>query len=253
MASLDELTLPAIRVAPGFHDAIGLAARIAVATAASGSKGAPTKATAWRALSAAESDGVLRAPANELGPDEIALVRFPAHLRASWRALAREGAPPESGFVAFVAEFLRFLRFKRLPLPERCRCDVVESAPGSAATGLARAARGAGGLRCIANLEDDPTYAWIACMEGAPASPTAPARSSVEPARRAARAWLRIRLEPGDGLWLGDADVVIDGWTIGGGAPARLLTLRAEPSGPPSAAPRRRAARSRGGAPRPPR
>src|SRR5581483_11032136 len=105
--------------------------------------------------------------------------------------------------------------------PERCRCDVVESAPGSAATGLARAARGAGGLRCIANLEDDPTYAWIACMEGAPASPTAPARSSVEPARRAARAWLRIRLEPGDGLWLGDADVVIDGWTIGGGARSR--------------------------------
>ena len=65
------------------------------------------------------------------------LLKLPAHLRRQWWVLPDGGekrAVDDHPYRAFVESVIEFLRFKLLPLPSRCRVDVVVSRPGQRAT-----------------------------------------------------------------------------------------------------------------------
>jgi hypothetical protein len=181
-----------------------------------------------------------------LSPVDLALVQIPEHLRAAWWAEAeRSGSVPTaaSSFQGVFSKLVDFLRFKRLPLPERVSLSVAVSAPGLPSTRVGRpgAPQGLGlgvavstmeaadgqALACI-NLGDEASF--VVLLELPPvalarrlASVGVEAPTSVaDPAlvRRYLDAFprqslLRVRLEPGEGLWLSPLGVIHDGWTEG--------------------------------------
>jgi hypothetical protein len=202
----------AVRVAPRFHDPVGIAARL------SRSSGADADATTFAARGPlvapddAEIDPGASAHENDaaIGETEVALFLLPRHLVARWWALA-DAAPDEGplpGFDAFAQAVLELFRFKALPLPEPARCEAIAIACGHRAgtSPVAdAAAHGAAGPRLLANL--GPRAAHVVLL---PVADQQIARGLRYLRDAPETALLRVRLDPGDGLWLPATDLLLD-------------------------------------------
>ena len=235
-----------LRVAPRFHLPPEWTARLGVdagpsdratgaavgAVRAPGTAEATTAAVSdeWRAPTAAEiAEWVADAgdAADELGPDVVALLRLPAHLHRRALPSGDPESDPSSaidGFAGLATDILDLLRFKRLPLPDACRTELVASAPGRRTTDLEQAGGRKAGrspghppdsapaperLRCVINLGPEPTWLVLGRHGG-----------EADPPR------LRIRLGAAEGLWLPDRPLAVDGCTLGASRPTLLFTVR---------------------------
>lgn len=171
----------------------------------------------------------------------VGLLTLPPHVRRAWWALAeREEAltPDDPRYRAFVDDVVAFLRFKRVPLPVRCRVDVVVSRPGQPSTrwdeasgrpvGLGFNVEPAAGaardrVAGVINLGDEPTHlvllnlapAAMAAMLGLPTGSTA-GGNLLDRFCTAMPTYpvIRVRLDAGDGLWLPSLGVAYDVCTL---------------------------------------
>jgi hypothetical protein len=181
-----------------------------------------------------------------LPPTHLGLLQLPERLRrAWWSQAARSGgvATSGAGFEKLFSELVDFLRFKRLPLPASVRLEVAVSAPGLRSTrvgsdgaleGLGFGGRGSGAAAGesfplgLVNLGDEPSF--VVLLELPPATLALRLEAGGEAGARALspralvaqyfrafpdQACLRLRLAPGEGLWLSPFGVVHDGWTVG--------------------------------------
>lgn len=185
-------------------------------------------------LAALVDADVTRAP--ELPPTHLGLVQVPERLRRAWWTSAEQaGGAPGAAVDAVLTDIAEFLRFKRLPFPGRAFLEVVVSAPGhDAPTGLGFGERQAstdapGRLPLgLVNLGDEESFLALLTLPAQTLStrlvaagvrdadilapqPLARRYLTTFPAARI----LRIRLEPGEGLWLSPFGVIHGGWTEG--------------------------------------
>ena len=232
---------PRFAVAPVWRERLTHSAGIAIAP----DSGAAHPRGAWTpldeaALAALVDPAVTRA--ESLPPTHLGLILLPERLRRAWWACAERGGegtlPPPAEFEAVFAEIAAFLRFKRLPMPERLALEVAVSAPGARST-RAAGAGSSGGLGFgehtsddsavhfplgILNLGDEATFAVVlvrppetlvarlgAGAAGLPPQALASRYLSTFPDEQV----LRVRLAPGEGLWLSPFGVVHDGSTEG--------------------------------------
>ncbi len=207
-----------------------------------------------------QSAATARAPTLDtmLSPSRAGLLAIPSHLRASWWTVAERADTSNGrmeGYESFVAQLLEFLRFKRLPLPEHCGFDVVASRPSQRSTHLDAAGESVMGLgfntllqgesrhasRLVGaiNLGDEATHLVLLNL-----SPPAmcsilvrqgqteiTATSSPELLKQFFAALpdyplVRLRLDPGEGLWLPNDAVVYDRDTQGKQDLDLVLTIR---------------------------
>lgn len=204
----------------------------------------------WRALTATEVAPLVTTVSGRdamLPPTHLGLLKVPDPLRAAWWAEAERsgGVTPSAGarFEGIFSKVVDFFRFKRLPLPERVTLKVAVSVPGLSSTRVASAGgpqglsfgdaaetADAGGGQPVACLNFGDEGAYVVLLELPPAalaarlqeagvaSPQALAPAAL--VRRYFEAFpqqplLRLRLEPGEGLWLSPLGVIHDGWTEG--------------------------------------
>lgn len=211
-----------------------------------GSEGACPRDT-WVALDDATVASLVDPDAareTSLPPTHLGLMQLPERLRRAWWTCAeRGGSAAEANFAPVFSEMTEFLRFKGLPLPERVHLEVAVSAPGLRSTRI-----GADGVpaglgfgdrpatadtparmpRGLVNLGDEETFVVLVAQppQALVARLVAAGETSVEalvPQALVARflsacpdePLLRVRLAPGEGLWLAPFGVIHDGWTQG--------------------------------------
>ncbi len=212
----------------------------------------------WRSLSAQELSALLAEvpgigtglPATHLGVLEI-----PERIRRAWWREAQKSRENE-GFQGVFSSLIEFLRFKKLPFPELVHLEVAVNAPGLASTragssgarqGLAYRDRPAVGKNRarqtlgLVNLGDEASF--VVLLPLPPSTLAARLEAVGESGARALspdrlvnryfevfprEGLLRLRLEPGEGLWLSPRGVVHDGWTRGKGDLDVVLSLRTE-------------------------
>lgn len=176
-----------------------------------------------------------------LSPERAGFFSVPNHLRAAWWQAAdgidENGAA--SAYENFVAQTVEFLRFKDLPLPESCSFDVRVSQPGRRSTRLDPTASYLCGLGFGATAEDASRrmVAWVNLGDEEARlvflNLTAPMmRRLADQAGRFSPPQVRqgdllqrfvasvpdyplvrLRCEPGEGLWFPAAAVLWDGDT----------------------------------------
>ncbi len=249
-----------LRVAPRFACPASFAERLSVgrivadgARFVAGDSFAPIGAAALDALIGAAGD-----PSPALSPTDLALFAVPDRIRARfWSAAEKTGSADlvAPGLERVFSDVAELLRFKQLPLPPRARFEVAVSAPGLPST---RAAAGGAGLGFGERVAPDGSLARIAVggvnlgdeaafLSFVPFPPaalsarlaTAGVRSAdgLAPQALADRFFgtfpdeplLRLRLEPGEGLWLPPLGVVHDGTTSGRKDLDVWLRIDAEP------------------------
>ena len=204
----------------------------------------------WRVLPATEVTSLVSGVSGRdaiLPPTHLGLLKVPDHLRAGWWAEAERsgGVTPAAGahFEGIFSKVVDFLRFKRLPLPERVALKVAVSVPGLSSTRVATAGgpqglsfgdaadtAEAGGGKPVACINFGDEGAYVVLLDLPPAAMATRLEAAgvalpqgLAPAalvRRYFEAFpqqplLRLRLEPGEGLWLSPLGVVHDGWTDG--------------------------------------
>jgi hypothetical protein len=203
----------------------------------------------WRPLDPTEMASLVTSLSGRdavLPPTHLGLLQVPERLRAAWWAEAeRDGVHSTGGnrFEDVFSKVVEFLRFKRLPFPERVALRMAVSAPGLSSTrggsgggfeglgfGDAAETEESKGGQPVARINFGDEVAFAVLLELPPAalvarlqlageatpwtlSPGALVRRYFEvfPEQRL----LRVRLEPGEGLWLSPLGVVHDGWTEG--------------------------------------
>jgi len=212
----------------------------------------------WRALSGEElSSFVTEAagPGAVLSANQLGLLQIPERIRAAWWREAEKASESE-GFQRVFRALSEFFRFKRLPFPERVHLEVAVNAPGFASTrtgpggvrqglaycDLAESGRGlAKQTLGLVNLGDETAFVVLLdlppsrLVAGLAAAGESDA-SALAPERLVRRYFeffprqplLRVRLEPGEGLWLSPRGVVHDGWTRGKRDLDVMLSLRME-------------------------
>jgi len=190
------------------------------------------------------------------GPPRANLLAIPGRLRAAWW-----DHDDQPGYERFARELLDFLGFKQLPLPAVCRVEVAASPPDRAGVaadsldGLASAlAEPAAPPVVVINLGDQASHvvlvnlpptsmADLAALAREPFGPSAgagegdgAAASSIADRADLARRFfasrpsyplVKIRLEPGEGVWLPDCGMIGEGRTARGQELDVLLTIRA--------------------------
>jgi hypothetical protein len=173
---------------------------------------------------------------------EAGVLAIPLRLRRAWWEEAGADRPrpdPDASYHRFAADLLDFLRFKDLPLPARCEVEVMASRPDQPGTrldadgrlsGLAFASgRPSGSERrtlATINLGDEATHVVLLnlpaeVMRARLAGGGESAACSLPLEALAVRFFdafesyplVRLRLDPGEGLWFPEADVAHDGWT----------------------------------------
>jgi hypothetical protein len=193
----------------------------------------------WRPLTAAELGSIVQENAGRdavVSPAELALIQIPEALRIAWWAEAEKSeaeVPLPSAFESVFAKVVEFLRFKRLPLPEQMSLHVAVTAPGLASTRMGT--EGGGGLgfgephrpvACI-NFDDEPGFVVLcelpppALVQQLATSIGVEKASALSPSELVTqfftafpdRPLLRVRLDPGEGIWLSPLGVIHDGWT----------------------------------------
>jgi hypothetical protein len=188
----------------------------------------------WVALEASEVSALCAVPpAAMVRPRELSLFQIPRRLREAWWAEAA-GQDDEARSHHALSEIVEFLRFKRLPLPERVVLQVLVNLPDRVST-RAAVAGSPGGLGFGApppvasiNLSDEPS--WMVLLPLPPLTLAerldaagAALADATTPAALTARfletfpdePLLRVRLDPGDGLWFPAEGAIHDGWTRG--------------------------------------
>jgi hypothetical protein len=241
----------ALGLAPRFQSALAWSDRVQVNEGIETDAGHVYPRRHWRGASDDELR-LLLAGGESAAP--VGLLNLPAHVRREWWALAEGGVGLPGGdgpYRAFVDRVLEFLRFKRLPLPDRCRVDVLVSRPGQPSTRWDPASGRPGGLTFgteaghsashrvagVINLGDEPTHRVLlnltpSAMADMLERPRPPG-STPEPdlvgrffAALPDYPLVRVRLEPGDGLWFADQGLVHDGWTLDKQEVDVALTIR---------------------------
>lgn len=249
-----------LRVAPRFACPASFAERIAVGRVVAdgvrfvaGDSFAPIGESPLDALIGPAGD-----TSPSLSPAELALFVVPDRIRARfWSAAEKAGRTDVAtpGLERVFSDVAELLRFKQLPLPPRARFEVTVSAPGLPST---RAAAGGAGLGFGERVGPDGTLARVALggvnlgdeaafLVFVPLPPAAisarlAAAGVGEAAELAPQALadrflgtfpdeplLRLRLEPGEGLWLPPFGVVHDGVTSGRKDLDVWLAIGAEP------------------------
>ena len=199
----------------------------------------------WAALDDTELASLVDPEAGRevaLPPTHLGLMQVPERLRRAWWACAeRGGSAADADFEPVFVEMAEFLRFKGLPLPERVHLEVAVSAPGLRSTrvGADGAPLGLGfGDRPatadapgrvplgLVNLGDEASFVVLVAhppqtlaarlvAAGAPDVETLAPQALVACFLSAfpEEPLLRVRLAPGEGLWLSPFGVVHDGWT----------------------------------------
>jgi hypothetical protein len=182
-------------------------------------------------------------------PRRTSLFVIPAWLRAAWWDQV-----DRASYERFAGELLGFLRFKALSLPGPCEVRVTVSRPGETGTrldpttgdrcGLAPtpSVPGAPGGPEVAaiNLGDEATHVVLlnlppgamAGLVGAGIAPVLPLADLVPRFFEARPAYplVRIRLDPGEGLWFPASGAIHDGWTCEKQELDVVLTIRGSPS-----------------------
>jgi hypothetical protein len=215
----------------------------------------------WQSLKPEELSALVvegSGPGALLPSTQLGLLEIPERLRGAWWKEAEKNAGSE-GFDGVFSALIEFLRFKRLPLPERVHLEVAVNAPNlkstrgassGAAQGLAyrdRPASWNGQARQalgLVNLGDEATF--IVLLDLPPSTLVArleaagDAEASALSANRLVKryfeifpreALLRVRLDPREGLWLSPQGVVHDGWTHGKRDLDVVLSVRMEVGG----------------------
>lgn len=243
-----------LAVAPRFHGPASWRDRLALNSGVECLGDAFVPRSDWRPPSAEELTLIVAetAPAGTddmLAADVAGFIYIPSHVRRAWwdaaeRSESFDGTVP--GYERFVGHLVEFLRFKRLPFPEQCSFDVVASRPEQPSTrfdpvtgrlaGLAHSAGGspplAAPVRTLAriNLGDEATH-LVLCNIPLEPLPRAGDRGAASGDARAffegCREYplVRLRLDPGDGLWLPASGAIHDGWTHGKKEPDIILTM----------------------------
>ncbi len=166
---------------------------------------------------------------------DLGLFETPKSLREEWWALAasrRRSSGPDKLQTVF-SKLAEFLRFKRLPVPENVRMDVIASAPGLPSTGLSSSGSTPGldfgkspPPLAYLNLGDETAFfmfsnlspaSLVRGLSQADSSNAANLRGRT-PVRRFFDVFprqpiFRVALEPGEGIWLPALGVLHDGWT----------------------------------------
>ncbi len=241
-------------LAPRFQSALAWRERMQVNGGVEAEAGHFYPRRDWRAPTDAALTLLLADADAGLARSRVGLLSLPSHVRREWWGLAERGEGLGGNgrdYRAFVAEVMEFLRFKRLPLPGQCRVDVAVSRPGQPSTrwdaadgrpaGLGFNIEGPGGATtpdrvvAIVNLGDEPTHlvllnlapSEMAAALGPP--PVAPGRELLQRFFTAMPAYplVRVRLEPGDGVWLPSLGVVYDVCTLDKREIDVALTIRA--------------------------
>lgn len=241
------------RVAPFFHSRIDWTERLRVNGGVERDASRFYARDDWCAPTAAEMQRLLGKVADQeaaVTATQVALVVVPQHVRAAWWRVAERAERLDGrldGFDGFVGELLEFLRFKRLPLPARCRCEVTANRPGQRSTrvdadgaplGLEFSASAPGHMPAracaVINLGDEDTHLVVlnllrtdleALLSTGGAHRRAPLHdhnASTCGNGTLARFFtampdyplVRVRLSPGDGLWLPSSNTAFDGWTV---------------------------------------
>jgi len=162
-----------------------------------------------------------------LPPTHLGLIDIPARLRKAWWAQAElAGVLSGIGFEKVFSDVVEFLRFKRLPLPERVSLEVTASVSGMSSTSPSGLGLGMPGRQTLGlvNLGDEASSIvlldlpplTLAAQLGAAGRELTPHELVTRylgafPQQRC----LRVRLAPGEGLWLSRLGVVHDGNTCG--------------------------------------
>jgi hypothetical protein len=200
----------------------------------------------WRPLAPDEVTQLVDEEPPAAAPLRTSLFVLPAWLRAAWWDQV-----DQTSYERFARELLGFLRFKALPLPALCEVRVTVSRPGQTGTrsnpttgdlsGLAPTPSMPGAAEVAAiNLGDEATHVVLlnlppgamAGLLGADIAPVLPLAELVPRffEARAAYPLVRIRLDPGEGLWLPAEDVIHDGWTCEKRDLDIVLTIAGSPS-----------------------
>jgi len=244
------------RIAPRFHCRADWGQRLHVNGGITRRDGGIYPRDDWQPASA---EDLLRLLPNDqaagsAGGGTLDLLALPSHLRRAWweRAEQAEGSgAPSAGYQGFVADLLEFLRFKRLPVPDRCAADVVASRPGQASTRLDGAGRALAGFAfgrlapgraapgsivpiAVINLGDERTHVVVLNLGIATlrvrlgASEGSDARVlDTFLMRESGYPLIRVNLDPGEGLWFPSPPPAFDGWTIGKDDLDVMLVLQA--------------------------
>jgi hypothetical protein len=137
---------------------------------------------------------------------DICLFSIPEHLRAKWWNLAAkqiETLPARlDGMEPFAQAVAEFAQFKRLPLPRRCAFDVTLASPlDGHQTPRTEAKLFEASNAAAAN---SPVVARINLGD----ERTALVFSNVGPPELADNPLIRLVLDPGEGVWLPNTDVI---------------------------------------------
>lgn len=243
-------------VAPRFHDRLAWDTRLAVNDGSERRGDAQFPQPNWRSVSDDERQLLVdQCAADTLPADCAGLLVIPEHVRQTWWDAAEQSESLEGelpGYQRFVTQLVEFLSFKRLPLPAQCSFDVVASRPEQSSTrvnpstqalaGLAHSAAGlpplGAHLRTLAfiNLGDEATHLVLCNLGRDDLHAFVPPERAPADTRGLTAEFLRlypdyplirIRLEPGDGLWLPETGAIVDGWTVGKQEADVILTLTA--------------------------
>lgn len=202
----------------------------------------------WRPLTSGERSILVAAEprsgsAAALASAEVRIFTLPEHLRDGWWVVAEDAGSPEGNageYERFVVATLDFLNFKGLPLPERCRFDLVASAPGQDATRVTADPCSSTHDRLVAaiNLGDELRHMTVlnlglpemSAMLGEPGceAPAIDETSRLFFANFPTYPLVRIGLDPCEGLWLPESAIVWNGNTQGKQEPDIVLLIRAE-------------------------
>jgi hypothetical protein len=216
-------------VAPRFHAPSGWTERLRLNGGVERAGARFHPCADWRPLVPDELAQLVDEAPADAHPLRARLLVIPAWLRAAWW-----NQVDRASYERFASELLGFLRFKAMPLPALCDVRVTVSRPGQRGTrldaigdlsglGPAPSVPGAAEVAAI-NLGDEATDVVLLNLQpgamaemiggragGAPPLPL----SDLVPRffeARPAYPLVRIRLDPGEGLWF-PGDVVHDGWT----------------------------------------
>jgi hypothetical protein len=214
------------RVAPLFHCRADWPERLRLNGGAVQCEGVALPRDDWRRCSAVELDLLVGRSSVPSGcGDTIDLLTLPAHVRRWWwEQLETDDAAPDtrSRYAGFVGDLRDFLRFKRLPVPDECKADVVASRPGQMSIRLDSNGTVAGfrfgalapqtidaAPIAVFNLGDEATHVVVLNRAG----PTNALAELLAP--ESAYPLVRVRIDPGEGLWFPSPPPAFDGWTIG--------------------------------------
>lgn len=245
------------RVAPRFHCRAAWAERLQLNGGATRTGDTVCPRADWRAATVAELDVLAPSETADASPLETAhcaLMALPTHLRQRWWDVAERdevGEGTQSGYDAFAADVLELLQFKGLPVPPRCAAAVLVSRPGQTSTRLdgsgrlagfrfgslvpAGAAHAPGSPIAIFNLGDEfahlvvlnlGLHALRARLDVDDATPADEMLATFY-VRQPAYPLVRVRLDPGEGLWLSSPPPALDGWTVGKTDLDAILVLQA--------------------------